>query len=310
MSGYPFGSGPLGAKVRRQGGAITRRQLLDAGLSRRQIDGMVSSGLLSRRYRGIYLLANAEAGWRPQLHAALLLLGDRAVLSHRTAGALWGLCDRASQIEAIRPNSGATPPRALTVRRIDTLADDEWIVLDGLRVTTVARTLLDLATVLEETGLAAAFEVADRQGRVRHAAIRRVLDRGGRKGVTALRRLYKERDPLRRPTRSDFEHFVKEAMRKRARFELPETNVPIAGREVDMLWRRKRLMVELDGHRHHAGEASFNSDRARDLAMETRGWRVLRVSWAMWQDDPNGVLDSIESILRSLPEQEPQSSPR
>lgn len=305
LSGYPFGDKNLGFHTRSQAGSISREQLAAAGVSRRQIEGMLANGMLIRRYRGVYLLAGADRGWKTQLHAALLALGKRAVLSHRTAGALWGLCQRSSRIEAIRPGVGTKAPPGILTYRIVNLADDESVDLESLRVTSIARTLLDLATVLTDAQLAAALEAADRQGRLRHSAIRAVLSRGRRKGVTALRHQYRKRDPRRRPTRSDFEHEVLTTMRERPGFEVPETNVTVAGREVDMFWRRKRLMVELDGHRHHAGDSSFNSDRTRDLMMGSRGYRVERISWEMWSEAPEWVLDSIEEILRSLPDQPP-----
>lgn len=294
---HPLADPWVAGAIARQYGLVTKEQLHEAGLSRRRIERLIDQGILIVRFRGVYAVGHEARDPRADEMAVLLALGAETVLSHRTAGAFWGLCDRPRLIEVIQPRRGSVGLAGVRAHRVETLYRDEWLHADGLAVTTVARTLLDLAGLLDEQGLAAAYAAADRQGRIRHSEIRRVLTRGNRKGSAALRRLYWQRDPSRRPTRSDFERMVFDSMRRRRRFELPETNQMIAGREVDMVWRKKRLMVELDGYRNHSGDDSFNSDRARDLEMERRGFTVVRISWQMWAEDPARVLDSLTEIL-------------
>lgn len=265
---------------------------------------MLAGGfLLPTEFKGVFAVGHYSSHPRGAETAAILALGDRAVLSHRSAGAYWGLCDRPrGMVHAIRPHNGSTDLPGIHTYRIETLRPDEWIRSDGLPVTTVARTLLDLATVCSEDELASAFAAADRAGRIRPLAISRILKRGRRRGAPALRKQFADYDPSRLPERSEFERLVWVRMEGRRELEMPERNVTVNGREVDLYWRRKRLMVELDGYRHHSGQRRFNADRSRDFEMETAGYRVVRVSWEMFRDDPNGVLDGLVAILRDLPD--------
>lgn len=309
--GNPFSKGPLAWGVRRQGGMVTRGQVRKAGFSRHQVDRLLASGYLLRTpFRGVFAVGHYPEAPGSAEMAAILALGDGAVLSHRSAGAFWSLCDRPQdRIEAIRPRCGATDLAGVKAYRIETLQPDEWLKSGALPVTTVSRTLLDLATVCSEGELAAAFAAADRAGKINPKAIGRVLGHGRRRGAQALRALFADYDPAQRPLRSEFERLVRARMEQRHDFEMPETNVIVNGREVDMLWRRKRLMVELDGYRHHSGDKRFTADRSRDLTMSALGYRVVRISWPMFHADPDGVLDRLAATLGDLPDARAKLAP-
>ena len=300
----PFKQGALAHSVRTHYGMITRRQALAAGVQPGRIDRLLAGGyLLKTRYRGVYAVGHYARGPLADEMAAILALGEGAVLSHRSAGAYWGLCDRPREfVEVIRPRCGATKLARVKAYRIETLREDEWLVVDSLPVTTVARTLLDLAAVVSEDQLAAAFSAADRARRIKPKAIRKVLEPGRRRGAAALRAAFADYDPEQLPLRSEFERVIWNRIERRRDIETPERNVIVNGREVDLLWRRKRLMVELDGHRHHSGVERFNADRSRDFEMTTDGYQVVRISWAMYRADPDGVIDRLAKIVRETPD--------
>lgn len=300
----PFSHGPLAYLVHRQHGMIARRQALAAGVRPRSLDRLLARGhLLKTRHRGVYAVGHYAQAPMAEEMAAILALGRGAVLSHRSAGAYWGLCERPRGfVEVIRPRCGATKLAGVKSYRIETLQQDEWLMVGAMPVTTVARTLLDLAAVLSKDQLASAFSAADRTNRIQVGAIRRLIEPGRRRGAAALRAVFVDYDPQRLPQRSEFESLIWNRIQRRRDFETPERNEIVNGREVDLVWWRKRLMVELDGHRHHSGIERFNADRSRDLEMALDGYQVLRISWAMFRADPDGVLDSLAKILRDLPD--------
>jgi very-short-patch-repair endonuclease len=134
----------------------------------------------------------------------------------------------------------------------------EVTIRRGIPVTTPARTIADLSSVRSRsTGNAAELRRAIRQA----AALG--LDIGGT-----------DHDG----TRSDLEARFLELCRS-ARLPTPEVNVTLAGIEVDFLWRAAKLVVETDGYRYHRGNDAFERDRARDLALQALGFRVIRLSY-------------------------------
>jgi very-short-patch-repair endonuclease len=77
----------------------------------------------------------------------------------------------------------------------------------------------------------------------------------------------------------------------------PDTNVWIAGFQVDFVWGHASLIVEVDGFAFHADRAAFERDRHRDAELQARGYRVIRITWRQLVDDPRGVLDRIARTL-------------
>jgi very-short-patch-repair endonuclease len=97
-------------------------------------------------------------------------------------------------------------------------------------------------------------------------------------------------------TRSEAERRLL-ALIRRAGLPLPETNVRVLGHEVDVLWRRQRLVVEIDGFGVHGTRAAFERDRARDARMMAAGYRVLRVTWRQLEDEPEKVVALLAGVL-------------
>ena len=148
---------------------------------------------------------------------------------------------------------------------------------DGIPVTTVARTLLDLAEVLRPRQLERVVEEAER---LRLFDLREVEDlcarSHGRRGIRALKAALA--DAIEPPaTRSELERRFLDLCRD-AGLPTPSVNAAVLGYEVDALWPDARLVVELDGYGFHHGRAAFERDRARDAALQVAGYRVLRIT--------------------------------
>jgi hypothetical protein len=181
--------------------------------------------------------------------AAVLACGRGAVLSHTSAAALWGLSRWRQPLEVTAPH--ARRHDGVRVHRSRTLTRADVTRHYGIPTTTPARTLQDLARVLDPPALTRAVNDA----RLRHF-IRVDAETG--------------------PTRSVFEDAFL-AFVDRHGLPRPEVNQIVAGYEVDMLWRPQRLIAELDGRAYH--EDSFEEDRERDAALTVAGFRVVRVTW-------------------------------
>jgi hypothetical protein len=208
--------------------------------------------------------------------AAVLAVGEGAVVSHRTAAALWDLRrSQSSRLEITAPRN-VERPGILSHRA--PLRPDEVTILDAIPITTVHRTLLDLAAVLPKAPLHRAIERAEALRLADPFPLDALLQRHRRRpGTKALRQaLEAERAPTH--TRSELEDRFLTFLDA---YELPppEVNVLVEGFEVDFLWRQAGLVAELDGFETHGTRAAFERDRARDRALLVAGLRVIRITW-------------------------------
>ena len=185
------------------------------------------------------------------------------------------------------------------VHRVGRLEPRDVTRVDGLPITSPARTVLDLATVVTPTELEGVAGHAERRHRVGLAELADQVARNhGRPGVPRVRVML-ERGDHPTLTRSHAERRLL-ALLRRARCPDPETNRWLAGYEVDLLWTAQRLVVEFDGFQFHADRAAFERDRRRDAELQARGYRVIRVTWRQLIDDPEAVVDRIATHPRPL----------
>lgn len=286
----------LAALANRQHGVISRRQLIAAGLSTRTIRRRIAAGRLHALHRSVYVFGPGRVDQRGHWLAAVLACGDGALLSHCSAAALWGLMrPRRGPIE-ISATAGRSRP-GIAVHEGGVHPGDRTVVA-AIPVTTVARTLFDLAEVLEESQLERAFEEADRQRSLEMRALEEVCSRGhGRRALRPIRRLIeaaREPETTRSPLEDRFVIFCREQG-----LPLPATNVEVLGHEVDALWPRQRLVVEADGYAFHRHRGAFEHDRARDSAMQAEGYRVVRVTDRRLKHESAALADEIRRLLRS-----------
>ena len=288
----------IAALAERQHGVVARVQLVRLGLGHKAIDSWLRMGRLHLVHRGVYALGRRRLTLEGMWMAAVLAGGPGAVLSHRSAAMLWGFrrTDRAL-IEITAPACGRG--RAGIERHRSALPPDEVTMHRGIPVTTVPRTLLDLAAVLSPRQLARALNEAEVLRLGDRLSLSAVVERHpNRQGVPAIRALMESVDAsvTRRELEKRFLEFI-------ADFGLPrpETNAHIyaGGRwfEVDCLWRSQRLVLELDGRATHATRAAFENDRLRDRILQVAGWRIVRITWRQLQDSPAAMAEDLRALL-------------
>lgn len=283
----------------RQHGVIARIQLLRLGLGRKAIDHRVKLGRLHVVHRGVYAVGHPRLTIHGRWMAAVLASGEHTRLSFRSGAMLW--CIRRTDrglIEVTSPHRGRGRPGI--ERHYAELPSDEVTVHQGIPVTTVPRTLLDLATVLTPTQLARAVNEAEVQRLTHTLSLDALLARYPRRpGVPALRALLGRRVTV---TRSELESRFLEFLTD-AGLPLPETNAHIQvdgiWYEVDCLWRQHGLVVELDGREVHGTGAAFESDRARDRILQAAGFRVIRITWRQLHESPDAVAADLRALLRA-----------
>ncbi|MEA2390075.1 MAG: hypothetical protein QOK31_184 [Solirubrobacteraceae bacterium] len=231
--------------------------------------------------------------------AAVLAAGPGAVLSHRSAAALWSLRRYDGTPEAtVWPRRRS---RAGLRLHAAALPADEVTEHDGIPVTTPARTLLDLASILDPSAFERALHEAEVQRLHGPLSLVDLLTRhAGARGTGALRKALNRALIGIDITRSELEHrflaFLDDQKlpRPRSNAILPLTDRTI---EADCVWTPARLIVELDGHATHSTRRGFERDRARDRALQAVGWRVVRITWRQLHDDPSAVARDLRALL-------------
>ena len=283
----------------RQHGVVTRRQLLQAGLTSDAIQHRLAVRRLTRAHAGVYFVGHRLVAPGSYL-AAVLACGDRAVLSHRSAAALWGLRpDAAGRIDVTIPRGGSRHRAGIIIHTTRSLDETEVSTCEGIRCTSLARTLVDLAGTVTPRALDRALErsLILRLFDLREidAALARAT---GRRGTTTLRRLLTGLADEPAPTRNELERRFLDLVRDTG-LPLPVVNALVAGYEVDFHWPALRLIVETDGRATHDTPYGFERDRTRDLDLELAGWHVVRVTWRQVIDQPARVAALLRA--RALP---------
>lgn len=291
------GEGRLGDLAGRQHGVVSTGQLLSLGLSRRAISRRVSAGRLHRIHLGVYAVGHRLLSSRGRWQAAVLAGGPGAVLSHSAAASLWDL--RAigqAAIDVTVPARGRRRQPRIVIHQARCLDPRDVTSRERIPVTTVSRTLLDVAEILDRRQLERTFEQAERLRLLDLQALERMLARStGRRGVRALGALVREATTAP-PTRSELERRFLEFCRSSG-LPRPCVNVLVAGMEVDAHWPAQRLVVELDGHAFHRTRAAFERDRVRDARLQLAGQRVLRITHRRLEQEPAVVAGTVRALL-------------
>jgi predicted transcriptional regulator of viral defense system len=275
-----------------QHGVISRRQLLHAGVGKSRIARWLATARLHRIHPGVYALGHSALSIDGRLNAALLYCGGVAMFSHTTAAWIWSLIDTAPtriHLTVAGRRSSLPGVRVHHTRHIDASHHR------GLPVTSVARTLVDLAGMLSFSELRRALAEADYRGLLSTEEVRAAL-RSGRRGSRALRLALDRHLPELARTLSVLEErFL--ALCQDAGIPLPEVNATLGRMRVDALWRGERLAVELDGAAAHGGWAQTSRDRERELALRRLGFRVVRYTWRQVTERPAEVVRDLRGEL-------------
>jgi Transcriptional regulator, AbiEi antitoxin/Protein of unknown function (DUF559) len=282
----PENSPPLDVAVaelaERQFGVVSLAQLRALGLGERGVRHRVRAGRLRRLHRGVYAVGHGVLGREGRWVAAVLACGEGAVLSHRSAAAHWGLLDSAAaliDVTAARSRAGAP---GLRVHRSRSLDARDTTRHRGIPITTVPKTLLDLAATVRADRLERALAQAARLRLYDHGAITDVIARSnGHRGTGVLAHAVSRETP--KWTRNDYEAWFLTLVRD-AGLPEPMVNTTLAAADhprldPDFCWPAHRLIVETDGWETHRTRAAFERDRARDAALTADGWRAVRFTW-------------------------------
>lgn len=286
--------------ARKQHGVVSRNQLLAAGVSERSLDRWLSIGRLHHLHRESFALGHTRLGRWGHWSAAVLAYGEGALLSHLTAASLWGLAGARGPIDVTAPlgRQGVRRRRGIRLHRCRIHPEDRG-EQNGIPVTSVARTLFDLAEAVDYPRFKQTCEEADRLKLLRLVALERVYERGrGRRALRPVRRFLGE---VQAPTqtRSPLEERFAD-FRARHRLPPPATNVLVLGHEVDCLWPAARLVVELDSWEFHAHRGAFLLDRTRDSERLVAGYRTVRVTHDRLDREEGKLLGELRALLEVL----------
>jgi Protein of unknown function (DUF559)/Transcriptional regulator, AbiEi antitoxin len=282
----------------RQHRLVSLPQLKVLGLTASAVRNRVAAGRLRRVHQGVYAVGLAPLSIEGVYMAAVLACGPKAVLSHRSAAAHLAL--RPSNrpiVDVTAPGRAGRGRKGIDVHRATGLEERDVTTVDGIPCTTVARTLLDLATTIDETALERAIEQAEKLRMFDLTAVIEVMERAGdRRGGPELRRALAAYTPEPAFTRSVLERrFL--ALCRAAEVPMPQANNATEGHEIDFTWPDRRLIVEADSLRHHGTRAAFERDRRRDQRLTAAGWRVVRFTWRQIDEAPADVAASLRSLL-------------
>lgn len=284
-----------------QQGLVTRAQLLDNGLSKRQIDHALTTERLLIIHRAVYRLAGSAITDDGALTAGLLLTAG--VASHRSAAQLLGLIDTRPTIPEITVGANKSQRAAgLIVHRSSDLLSADICRVRDLRCTTATRTLVDLGSVVSPTVLESALE---RALHLRMTTVPRLRDRiglaGRRPGLRALRQVLDLRTPRLAATESEFELLIWRVL-SRHHVPLPERQVRVTVGgchfRLDMAYSPERIFIEGDGFGVHSTRVAFEGDRARQNKLVVAGWLPLLFTWSRARMCEEEVAEQVRAALR------------
>jgi very-short-patch-repair endonuclease len=297
-------SGPRDERIAQiagvQRGRVATRQLRAAGISASTISRLVASSRLFPVHRGVVVVGHTAPTPLGDETAALLAVGDPALLSHFSAAALWGLiAPNAGDgvIHIVSPNDHRISLEGVRIHRSRILERHDVRIRAGLPVLSPARALLDIAATGTDRELELAFDrgIVDRV--LRAADVAEVLTRaGGHQGRGRLAAVLERQTNGTTMTRSEAEERVL-ALIRAARLPEPVVNARLAGYEIDFFWPSERFALEVDGFRFHSARGAFERDRRKDndlrrakvTTMRTTWWQVAEESYALIADIARGL---------------------
>jgi very-short-patch-repair endonuclease len=290
----------IGELAERQHGVVARRQLLALGVGEEAIEVRLRTGRLHRLHRGVYAVGHRVLSREARCLAAVLACGPGAVLSHRSAAALWGMRDPGSRaIEVTTPRKSRS--HAAIQRHFAVLPADEVTTERGIPVTTVPRTLFDLAATSSADVVEHALRESEYLRLYDRLSLPDLLERyPGRRGCRIIRECLRRRTELPAGRARSWLELEFLPFLRRNGLPRPRLNVwlQVNGKslQVDCLWPG-RIVVELDGFAGHGTRVAFREDRARDRRLRVAGYGVTRIAPEQLDDEPEALAADLRALL-------------
>ncbi|MFL5869033.1 MAG: type IV toxin-antitoxin system AbiEi family antitoxin domain-containing protein [Thermoleophilaceae bacterium] len=271
-------------------GVVTRTELLDAGVSRKEIEQRLKSGALIRQHVGVYRVGHYAPSVEARYMAAVKACGEGAVLSGLAAAHLLGLLKgRPRPPEVTAPH--ARKVDGVKTRRSRQIDATEW---KRIPVTTAPRTLVDIAGDIAEDELARACHQAGVRFRTTPRRVEAVLEKRPKaRGAAKLRRIISGDSPI---ILSKLEKRFLKLLRE-AGLTLPRTNRPKDGHYIDCRWPEHKLTVELDSYRFHSSRYAWEQDHRREREARARGDEFRRYTWSDVFEEPAPTLAEVRNLL-------------
>ena len=281
----------------RQHGVVALWQLIQMGFDSGAIEARVARGRLYRVHQGVYAVGHRRLEWRGVLMAAVLACGPQAVLSHRSAARLWGIRpDNRRDVDVTVPSRGAHRRRGIHPHSVRKLDPRDVTRIDGIPVTTLPRTLLDLAEVAPRSHVIKAMREALIKRLFDLHALDELLARSpGRRGRQPLREILSDA-VIETHSRAELEFRFRQLCHE-AGLPPPILNTEVEGYLVDAVWPDAKLIVELDSWEFHSHRKAFEDDRERDAALQLANYRVIRITWRQLTKEPAKVVERLRRFL-------------
>lgn len=310
--------GPLAELAKRQHGVVSIDQLLgQLGYSRGAVARAVASAHLHRVHRGVYAVGHTDLSLRGKCLAGVLACGPGALLSHYSAAWLWGIASWSplpvSVTSPIPRGPRAPIPKGVrapvVLHRSDILTADDRDEIDGMPVTAVPRTMLDLAAKLRPGRLRRLLERAEELRLFDRRRFEEVLSRaGGHHGAQRLRHAIEIYQPAPY-TRSGLERRFLERVLASG-LPRPATGFTELGYELDVYWPEARFAVELDTFETHGSHEAFERDRLRQEDLKLAGIEMTRITGHRFDSEPEQVIERVTRLLEQSRAQHHPPPPR
>lgn len=290
--------------ARSQHGALAMEQATGLGITSSAIERRIASGLLVRVHQGVYRHAAAPITPKTLVMAAVLAGGDAARASHRTAAWLHGASgSRPGAPEVVHDGAHMLHIPGVRSHRTRQLDPPDCVVIDGIRSTSMARTLLDQGAVMPFERVEHQAQDAVIRGLVTIEQLLAVLDRVGRRGrngTAALRAVVAQSLPDER-LQSKLEARLHTLIRQAA-LPTPTLQHPVVlpnGRDafIDFAWPAHMIAVEADGRRWHATKRDFERGLVRRRQLRMLGWDVTTYGWSDVVETAATVVAELRALL-------------
>ena len=293
------------ASAERRHGLITHHQFLELGATQKMIENRAATGRFPRVHRDVYRVAGSVNTFHQKVLAACLSAGEAGVASHRAAGYLWHLEGVEPTVEITIPETQKAVLRGVVLHRAVKPTPFRHLI-DGVPVTPLPRTFIDLAAVLGRKELERALDEACAQRLIVPGYLKRHLDklgRRGRKGAGVLNEILEERGD------GPFVHhgFERRLARVLDRGGVPRPTVQYEVRipngvtkYIDFAYPEEMVAIEADSFRWHSTKHAWARDRATRVELAALGWRVLPITWHDMVTRPMWVVEQVQLALTSV----------